>query len=231
VRSVIEIQDVVKTYRMGGTDVHALRGINLRVNQGEWVAIMGPSGSGKSTLLNVIGCLDKPTSGSYRLDGLEVAEMNDDQLAEIRRTKIGFVFQNYNLLPRSTALDNVELPLIYAGGTRRRERARAALERVGLGERVNHRPTELSGGEQQRVAIARALINNPSIILADEPTGNLDSKAGAEILGLLHELHRQGMTIVMVTHDPEVAGHSQRIVRLRDGEVVRDEQVAVRSEP
>ncbi len=230
-RSVIEIQDVVKTYRMGGTDVHALRGINLRVNQGEWVAIMGPSGSGKSTLLNVIGCLDKPTSGSYRLDGLEVAEMNDDQLAEIRRTKIGFVFQNYNLLPRSTALDNVELPLIYAGGTRRRERARAALERVGLGERVNHRPTELSGGEQQRVAIARALINNPSIILADEPTGNLDSKAGAEILGLLHELHRQGMTIVMVTHDPEVAGHSQRIVRLRDGEVVRDEQVAVRSEP
>jgi putative ABC transport system ATP-binding protein len=231
VRSVIEIQDVVKTYRMGGTDVHALRGINLRVNQGEWVAIMGPSGSGKSTLLNVIGCLDKPTSGSYRLDGLEVAEMNDDQLAEIRRTKIGFVFQNYNLLPRSTALDNVELPLIYAGGTRRRERARAALERVGLGERVNHRPTELSGGEQQRVAIARALINNPSIILADEPTGNLDSKAGAEILGLLHELHRQGMTIVMVTHDPEVAGHSQRIVRLRDGEVIRDEQVAVRSEP
>lgn len=230
-RSVIEIQDVVKTYRMGGTDVHALRGINLRVNQGEWVAIMGPSGSGKSTLLNVIGCLDKPTSGSYRLDGLEVAEMNDDQLAEIRRTKIGFVFQNYNLLPRSTALDNVELPLIYAGGTRRRERARAALERVGLGERVNHRPTELSGGEQQRVAIARALINNPSIILADEPTGNLDSKAGAEILGLLHELHRQGMTIVMVTHDPEVAGHSQRIVRLRDGEVIRDEQVAVRSEP
>jgi putative ABC transport system ATP-binding protein len=228
---VIEIQDVVKTYRMGGTDVHALRGINLRVNQGEWVAIMGPSGSGKSTLLNVIGCLDKPTSGSYRLDGLEVAEMNDDQLAEIRRTKIGFVFQNYNLLPRSTALDNVELPLIYAGGTRRRERARAALERVGLGERVNHRPTELSGGEQQRVAIARALINNPSIILADEPTGNLDSKAGAEILGLLHELHRQGMTIVMVTHDPEVAGHSQRIVRLRDGEVIRDEQVAVRSEP
>lgn len=157
--------------------------------------------------------------------------MNDDQLAEIRRTKIGFVFQNYNLLPRSTALDNVELPLIYAGGTRRRERARAALERVGLGERVNHRPTELSGGEQQRVAIARALINNPSIILADEPTGNLDSKAGAEILGLLHELHRQGMTIVMVTHDPEVAGHSQRIVRLRDGEVIRDEQVAVRSEP
>ena len=224
--AMIEIKDITKTYRMGETDVHALQGIGLKVNQGEWVAIMGPSGSGKSTLMNVIGCLDKPTSGSYQLDGVEVAQMNDDQLAEIRRTKIGFVFQTYNLLPRSTALDNVELPIIYANGNHRRERAVAALERVGLGERVNHRPSELSGGEQQRVAIARALINNPSIILADEPTGNLDSKAGAEILGLLRELHQQGMTIVMVTHDPGVASQSQRIVRIRDGEVVGDERVA-----
>ena len=223
--AIIETKDLVKTYRMGETDVHALRGISLKVNQGEWMAIMGPSGSGKSTLMNVIGCLDKPTAGSYQLGGIEVAQMNDDQLAAIRRTKIGFVFQTYNLLSRSTALDNVELPLIYANGDHRQERARAALERVGLGERINHRPNELSGGEQQRVAIARALINNPSIILADEPTGNLDSKAGAEILGLLRELHQQGMTIVMVSHDPGVASQCQRIVRIRDGEVVGDEQL------
>jgi len=222
---MIETKDIIKTYRMGETDVHALRGINLKVSQGEWVAIMGPSGSGKSTLMNVIGCLDKPTAGSYQLDGIEIAQMNDDQLAAIRRTKIGFVFQTYNLLSRSTALDNVELPLIYANGDHRRERARAVLERVGLGDRVNHHPNQLSGGEQQRVAIARALINNPSLILADEPTGNLDSKAGAEILGLLRELHQQGMTIVMVSHDPGVASQCQRIVRIRDGEVVGDEQL------
>lgn len=223
---MIEIQDITKVYRMGEMEVRALDGVSLAVNAGEWVAITGPSGSGKSTLMNVIGCLDQPTSGSYKLDGIEVARMKDDQLAAVRNRKIGFVFQGFNLLSRTTALANVELPLIYAGVHDRRERAVAALTRVGLGDRLNHRPNELSGGQQQRVAIARALINNPAIILADEPTGNLDSKSGAEIMDVLRDLHGQGMTIVMVTHDPDIAAQCERIVRIKDGLVDTDAAVA-----
>jgi putative ABC transport system ATP-binding protein len=204
------------------------------VEQGDWVAIMGPSGSGKSTLMNVIGCLDQPTSGSYKLDDQEVARMGDEQLAAVRNRKIGFVFQTFNLLARTSALQNVELPLVYAGvrspagsaGKDRRPRAVAALERVGLGDRLNHRPNELSGGQQQRVAIARALINEPAIILADEPTGNLDSHAGAEIMQIFHQLHAQGMTIVMVTHDPDIGSQCERIVRIKDGRVISDERLA-----
>jgi putative ABC transport system ATP-binding protein len=187
---------------------------------------MGPSGSGKSTLMNILGCLDQPTSGSYRLDGLEVAQMDDRGLAAVRNRKIGFVFQTFNLLSRTTALDNVELPMVYAGRSDRRERALAALERVGLGDRVHHRPNELSGGQQQRVAIARALVNEPAIILADEPTGNLDSKSGAEIIEILHQLHEQGLTIVMVTHDPDIAHRSERIVHIHDGQITADERLA-----
>jgi len=220
---MIEIQDITKVYRLGDVEVRALDGVSCRVEPGDWVAIMGPSGSGKSTLMNIIGCLDQPTAGSYRLDDQEVARMNDDQLAAVRNRKIGFVFQTFNLLSRTSALANVELPLVYAGVKDRRERAMAALERVGLGDRANHRPNELSGGQQQRVAIARALINEPSIILADEPTGNLDSRSGAEIMEILRQLHQQGLTIVMVTHDPDIANECERIVHIRDGQVTADE--------
>ncbi len=220
---VLQADEVTKVYRMGTVEVHALRGVSFAVERGELVAIMGPSGSGKSTLMNILGCLDRPTAGEYILNGHPVATLNDDQLAEIRNRKVGFVFQNFNLLPRMTALDNVELPLRYAGmlsGTR--EKARAALEAVGLGERLHHKPNELSGGQQQRVAIARALVNKPTIILADEPTGNLDTKSGREIMALLTGLNRdQGATVILVTHDPEIAAYAERVIHIRDGLIER----------
>jgi len=216
---VIEIEQVTKLYRMGEEVIHALRGVGLRIHRNEYLAIMGPSGSGKSTLMNMLGCLDTPTAGRYDFNGKNVAHMDDDELAEIRNREIGFVFQTFNLLPRSDALHNVELPLIYAGVHKheRRERALRALDHVGLGQRVHHKPNELSGGQRQRVAIARALVNNPSIILADEPTGNLDSRTGEEIMALFEELYRQGNTIIVVTHEEDIAHHARRIVRLRDG--------------
>ena len=218
---MITIQDVTKVYKMGAVEVHALRGVSFDVDSGEVVAIMGPSGSGKSTLMNIIGCLDQPTSGTYYLDGVEVSRLSRNQLAEIRNLRLGFVFQTYNLLPRLTALGNVELPMIYAGLSRRREKAMAALEAVGLGSRAHHRPTEMSGGEQQRVAIARALVNEPAVILADEPTGNLDSKSGEEILSIFESLNRdRGITLVMVTHDPGIGARAARTIRLKDGQVV-----------
>jgi putative ABC transport system ATP-binding protein len=222
---VIVVDNLWKTYNMGAEQVHALRGVNLRIRHNEYVAIMGPSGSGKSTLMNLIGCLDTPTQGSYWLNGHEVSELNDDELARIRNKEIGFVFQTFNLLARATALHNVELPLIYNGtpAEERIERAKNALTAVNLGERMYHKPNELSGGQRQRVAIARALINHPSIILADEPTGNLDSKTGAEIMALMDELHSRGNTIIVVTHEPDIASYAHRIVHIRDGEIASDE--------
>ena len=222
---VVDARDIRKINVMGDVEVHALRGLNLTISSGEVVAIMGPSGSGKSTLMNTLGCLDRPTSGEYYLDGESVAELTDDQLADIRNRKVGFVFQSFNLLPRATALANVELPLRYAGvsAKERRERAVAALESVGLGDRIHHRPNELSGGQQQRVAMARSLINNPAIIMADEPTGNLDTTSGDEIMRLLLDLNKKrGTTLIIVTHDPEIAEMTQRIVMIRDGVVVEE---------
>ena len=219
-QSMIELDEVTKVYHMGKVEVHALRGVSLSINTGEMVSIIGASGSGKSTMLNVIGCLDKPTSGSYFFDGVDVSQLNDNQLAEVRNKKIGFVFQDFNLLPRATALANVELPLIYSGVRRRHQRAIEALEQVGLSKRANHKPTEMSGGEQQRVAIARALVNNPAVILADEPTGELDTHSSDEIMSILHQLHRDGKTIVLITHEADIAVQAQRTVRLRDGEIV-----------
>jgi putative ABC transport system ATP-binding protein len=219
--NVIVAENLTKVYKMGDVEVHALRGLSMQVARGEVVAIMGPSGSGKSTLMNIIGCLDHPTSGEYLLDGERVSLLRDDQLASIRNRKVGFIFQSFNLLPRMSALANVELPMVYAGLNRgRRERAKAALEKVGLGDRLKHHSNELSGGQQQRVAIARALVNDPAIIMADEPTGNLDTKSGHEIMQLLLSLNReQGTTLIIVTHDPDVAAQTQRIIRIRDGVV------------
>jgi len=224
---MIRIIDMCKEYRMGDTVVKALDNVSLHIKQHEFVAIVGPSGSGKSTLMNMIGCLDTPTSGTYYLDGKEVSKLNDNQLAEIRSRKIGFIFQSFNLLQKLTALENVELPLVYQGvrAKERHRRAKEALESVGLGERMHHKPTELSGGQQQRVAIARALVSNPPIILADEPTGNLDSKSGEEIMKILKELHSKGNTIVLITHDNNVALQAKRIVRIEDGKILQDRGV------
>ena len=224
---MIELENIVKTYQMGEIEVHALRSVSTRIEKGEMIAIMGPSGSGKSTLMNIIGCLDTPTSGSYILDESEVSQMSDSQLAEVRNKRIGFVFQTFNLIPRTTAVANVELPLLYGNGSNSKKRALEALTRVGLSERAQHKPSELSGGEQQRVAIARALVNNPSIIFADEPTGNLDSRTSQEIIGILEKLNREdGITIVLVTHESEIAVHTQRIILLRDGQIVDDHPVS-----
>jgi len=222
--SLIEARGLWKSYPMQAEEVHALRGVDLDVESGEYAAIMGPSGSGKSTLMNLLGCLDTPSKGSYRLNGREVSSMEDDELAHVRNQEIGFVFQTFHLLPRASALRNVELPLVYRGvrAEERRERARQALESVDLGDRIEHRPNELSGGQRQRVAIARALVNQPSIVLADEPTGNLDSATGEEILSIFDELNRRGNTLLVVTHEEDVAAHAKRIIRLRDGRVERD---------
>lgn len=222
---MIKIKDITKVYKMGTVEVHALNKVNLSVERGEFISIVGPSGSGKSTLMNILGCLDIPSSGSYELDGKPVQQLSDDELAEFRNAKLGFIFQGYNLLNKLTARENVELPLIYRGisARERRERAAGALTKVGLSNRIDHRPVELSGGQQQRVAIARALAGNPSLILADEPTGNLDTKSGEEILELLHQLHQSGNTIVMITHDAEIARMAQRILTIKDGELVGEE--------
>jgi len=218
---MIEIENITKVYQMGETEVRALNGISLKIEDGEWTAITGPSGSGKSTLMAILGCLDSPTSGVYRFDGTNVAQMRDDQLAAVRNKKIGFVFQQFNLLARTSALENVELPLLYSGLNHRRDKAKAALEAVGLADRMRHHPNELSGGQQQRVAIARALVTEPSIILADEPTGNLDSKTSKEIMELFGELHRtRGITVIFVTHDPTIAANAQRVIHIMDGVVV-----------
>lgn len=224
---LIEIKDLEKIYKLGTVEVPALRGLDLAIDSNEYVAIMGPSGSGKSTLMNILGCLDTPTKGKYDFSGEDVSQMNDDQLASIRNKRIGFVFQTFNLLPRATALHNVELPLIYSGvsSVKRKELAREALEKVALGDRVEHKPNELSGGQRQRVAIARALVNNPSIILADEPTGNLDTKTGEEIMEIVRLLHEQGNTVILVTHEAYIAEHARRIIRLRDGLIESDETI------
>lgn len=231
--ALIELAGVEKVYDMGAVEVHALCGVDLRIERGEYVAIMGPSGSGKSTLMNLLGCLDTPTSGSYRLNGTFVERLSDSELAAIRNREIGFVFQTFNLLARTDALQNVELPLVYAGVSRRerRERARRALERVGLADRMHHLPSELSGGQRQRVAVARALVNEPSILLADEPTGNLDSTTSAEIMRLFDELHRQGNTVILVTHEADIAAHARRRVVLKDGKVVLDESTERQEAP
>src|SRR5262245_7942974 len=222
--ALIETRDLWKTYQMGDEQIHALRGVSMQINRGEYVAIMGPSGSGKSTLMNLIGCLDTPTKGSYLLNNKQVSQMNDNELARIRNEEIGFVFQTFNLLPRASALHNVELPLVYAGVAKkdRLERAKSALEKVELAHRMNHRPNELSGGQRQRVAIARALVNNPSILLADEPTGNLDSKTGVEIMALFARLHSTGNTIIVVTHEADIASYAHRVISIRDGQVEKD---------
>lgn len=221
---LIEIEDIGREYIIGAEKIYALKSVSLQIKKGDFVALMGPSGSGKSTLMNILGCLDTPTRGSYVLNGIDVSDMTEDELAEVRNKEIGFVFQTFNLLPKSTALENVALPLIYAGFNKstRNERALNALENVGLGNRVDHRPNELSGGQRQRVAVARALINDPSIILADEPTGNLDTKTSIEIMGLLEDIHSRGNTIILVTHEEDIAQHAHRIVRMRDGLIEDD---------
>jgi putative ABC transport system ATP-binding protein len=226
-RVVIDVQDVTKVYKMGEVEVHALRGVSLKIYEGEVVSIMGPSGSGKSTLMNILGCLDQPSNGTYKLDEVDVSAMPESELARIRNKKIGFVFQSFNLLKRTTALRQVELPLIYGSASGRSKKARAALESVGLGQRLDHLPSELSGGQQQRVAIARALVNEPAMILADEPTGNLDSRSGTEVMQIFQRLNReQGITTVFVTHDPWIARHTQRVIMLRDGVIIADREVA-----
>jgi len=223
--SVIKLSTITKVYQMGAEEVHALRGVSLEIARNEYVAIMGPSGSGKSTLMNIIGCLDTPTAGLYELNGLNVSEMNDNELAKVRNKEIGFVFQTFNLLARSDVLHNVELPLIYGGigSAERKKMAKDALQRVGLGDRMTHKPNELSGGQRQRVAVARALVTRPSILLADEPTGNLDSKTGEEIMGLFEDLHRDGNTIILVTHEADIAAHAHRVVRIHDGKIESDQ--------
>jgi putative ABC transport system ATP-binding protein len=224
--ALIEVRDLTKVYHLEGEDVHALDGVSLKIRRNEFVAIMGPSGSGKSTLMNVIGCLDVPTAGIYVLNGNEVHKMDDNELARIRNREIGFVFQTFNLLPRADALHNVELPMIYAGlsSAERKKRAMEALDRVGLSDRMHHWPAQLSGGQRQRVAIARALVNNPSLILADEPTGNLDSRSGEEIMAAFHRIHEQGNTVILVTHEPDIAAHAHRTIRVRDGKIESDER-------
>ena len=222
--NVIEIRNMVRDFQLGQETVHVLKGIDLDIAKGDYVALMGPSGSGKSTLMNLLGCLDTPTAGSYLLNGQDVSMMSDDQLADIRNTEIGFVFQTFNLLPRTTALDNVALPMVYAGASKsvRKQRAEEVLTDVGLADRMDHRPNQLSGGQRQRVAVGRALVNNPTIILADEPTGNLDSKTGVEIMALFDEIHAKGNTVIVVTHEEEIAEHAHRIIRLRDGMIETD---------